>query len=76
MFGHEINTPTDLILENSSNTVSPTCPIKYVEWLRNLLTETFHFVNKNLKQAAERQNVYYDRGFKPREFTFEDFVWR
>ena len=76
MFGHEINTPIDLILGNPNNAVSPSCPIEYVEWLRNVLTETFDFVNKNLKQAAERQKKYYDRGLKPREFSSEDFVWR
>ena len=76
MFGHEISSPIDLILGNPQGTSNPTCPVAYVEWLKNVLSETYDFVHENLKRAALKQKKYYDRGLKPRQFSEDDYVWR
>jgi hypothetical protein len=76
MFGHEISSPVDLILGNPQGTPNPTCPLEYVELMKNILSETYDFVNDNLKRAALKEKKYYDRGLKPRQFSEGDYVWR
>jgi hypothetical protein len=76
MFGHDISQSVDLSLGNLPYTKTHTCPVEYVEWLKNTFEDTYDFVNKNLQQAASKQKKYYDRGLKPRKFYPEDFVWR
>ena len=76
MFGRENNSPIDLIIGNPPDNPNPICPREYVEWLKNVLTDTHDFVHRNLEQAATKQKKYYDRGLKPRAFSKDDFVWR
>jgi hypothetical protein len=76
MFGHEISQPVDLILGNPPYSETHTCPIEYVEWLKNTFEDTYDFVHENLRQSASKQKKYYDRGLKPRNFSPQDFVWR
>ena len=59
MLGREVNLPIDLMRGSPEDT--PRCPIAYVEWVRCALQEAFAFVALNMKKAAKRQRILYNR---------------
>ena len=59
MLNHETNLPIDLMVGSPPET--PTCPVHYVEWVKDASEHAFEFVQRNLKANAERQKRLYDR---------------
>ena len=76
MLNRELNFPLDLMVGDPPNQKTEECPIKYVEWVRQAMTEAFVFTHGQLGVAAKRQKSNYDRGLKPREFSVGSWVWR
>ena len=76
MLNRELNFPLDLMVGPPPNQRMEECPIKYVEWVRQAMTEAFVFTHGQLGLAAKRQKNNYDRGLKPREYNEGSWVWR
>ena len=53
-----------------------TCPVEYVEWLRNTLHGVYQHANKHLKQSVKRQKHYYDLKARPIQYKAGSYVWR
>jgi len=52
------------------------CPIEYVEWLRNSLNHVYQYASEQLNVHAKRQKEYYDLKAKPTSYPVGSFVWR
>ena len=74
MLNHETNLPIDLMVGSPPET--PTCPVFYVEWVKDASEHAFEFVQRNLKVSAERQKRLYDRKSGLLKFKIGDSVWR
>ena len=51
MLNHETNLPIDLMVGSPPET--PTCPVFYVEWVKDASEHAFEFVQRNLKVSAD-----------------------
>ena len=76
MLNRELNVQLDLMVDPPSNQRMEECPINYVEWARQAMTETFVFSHGQLGLAAKRQKNNYDRCLKPKEYNEGSWVWR
>ena len=74
MLNHETNLPIDLMVGAPPET--PTCPVHYVEWVKDAAEHAFEFVQRNLKVGAQRQKRLYDRKSGLPKFKIGDSVWR
>ena len=54
----------------------PSCPIEYVEWVRQASELAFEFARENLQTSAVRQKRLYDRRSDIRNHQVGDWVWR
>ena len=76
MFGREVRLPVDLIYEacpfSSENSY---CPIEYIEWVRDVMSEAYSLVRKHLGKSAERQKRLYDTNPQTQTFKRGDSVW-
>ena len=76
-FGTENNMPIDIIAGRPpSNYIDDTCPVAYVEWLRQTFSKVYEFANDHLQTSAKRQKKSYDSNCKNVEYKTGDFVWR
>ena len=75
MFGREFRLPVDIIYPGINPKSIPQCPIKYIEWLRTAMSESFTLARCNTKKCAERQKILYDKGTLLRQFKQGDWVW-
>lgn len=76
MFGHELNiSPVDLVYGNASFSDCPTCPVKYVQWVKEAMSIAFCKVRGHYKQIASRQKRSYDKNSAIRRFRIGDWVW-
>ena len=75
MLGREITLPIDLMV-GSPEQNNPECPILYVEWVRNVLQDSFAFVREQLRKSAQRQKRNYDKHANPRKYPIGSWVWR
>ena len=74
MLNHETNLPIDLMIGSPPET--PTCPVHYVEWVKETSEHAFEFVQHNLQASAERQKKLCDRKGGLPKFSAGDSVWR
>lgn len=74
LLGREIRLPIDVIAgpppENEYE-----CPIKYVEWVKEAMQNSFEFAYENLETSFRRQKRFYDVKLKPRSFEKDQLVW-
>ena len=75
MFGREFKLPVDLLYQTKNDTNSPTCPVKYVEWLRENMNEMYKLAYDNTQRHAERQKRIYDNRTLSRNFEVGQWVW-
>ncbi len=64
VYGREITLPVDLMYTTLPNQ-DYSCPVEYVEWVR-----------ENLHKAALRQKTYYDQRAQTRHYNLGDWVLR
>ena len=55
MLGREIVLPVDLVFGIRQNETISDCPVQYVEWLKEAMTENFEHVRRRLKHSASMQ---------------------
>ncbi len=75
--GKETNMHVDLIYgspNSGRNKHNNDCYCGYVETLRNLMVDAYFRTRKCLGDAANRQNMYYDRDTAPHHFKKGDCV--
>ena len=53
-----------------------TCPVEYVEWLRQTLNGVYQYASVQLDRNAKRQKNYYDKKSKPTQYKVGSYVWR
>ena len=75
MLGRECNLPIDVIAGTPPQEESPVCPVEYVQWVKDALSEAFEFSRRNLKRAAQHQKRNYDGGSKLHIHNVNDWVW-
>ena len=75
MFGREFRLPIDVIYPKYNTTSIPQCPVKYIEWLRMAMSESFCLARSNTRKNAERQKLLYDKNTVLRQFKPGDWVW-
>ena len=76
MFGREVRVPVDIMYgDRQSASGVPTCPIEYVEWVRNVMQNSYKIARENLEKSAIRQKRGYDVNTKTRSFKRGDWVW-
>ena len=76
MFGHELNiSPVDIVYGNTNEKACPNCPIQYVQWVREAMSNAFEKVKYFTKQSAIRQKRSYDKNSRLRQFKRNDWVW-
>jgi predicted aspartyl protease len=75
MLGREISMPLDVMVGHSPDK-SPACPIEYVEWLRDSMTNAHDYAANQLKKSAKRQKRNYDLNAIHIDFSVDQFVWR
>jgi hypothetical protein len=72
----ECNLPVDYWLRPPPEVPASSCPIKYVEWVRNTALSTAEFVRDHLGKALVTQKRNYDVTSHPRTFAPGEKVWR
>ncbi len=76
MFGEEVRLPVDLMFADGSvEEHIPSCPVEYVEWVRDASRLAFHKARHFLKHSAETQKRLYDKNTFLRTFKVGDWVW-
>jgi hypothetical protein len=75
MFGRENTLPVDIMYGYPPCSEGFSCPSKYVEWLRQSMSDVHKKVAEQLEKAPSRQKQSYSKGFKPRSFIEGDLVW-
>ena len=73
MFGREIHLPLDVMVGLPKE--KQPCPVLYVEWVRNVLENTYQFAQEQLHKAAQRQKRNYDTKYGPKKFEAGIWVW-
>ena len=77
MLGREITLPIDLLYPTpDQNQAAYSCPVEYVEWLKESMEDHFIRVREELNTAAVRQKKYYDQRAQMRQFQKGDWVLR
>ena len=74
MLNKETNLPIDLMIGRPPET--PSCPVQYVEWVREASEHAFAFVQYHLQQSSHRQKTLYDRKSGNPKFKVGNSVWR
>ena len=74
MLNHKTNLPIDLMV--GSPPERPTCPVRFVEWVKDNAKHAFEFVQWNLKVGAQGQKRLYDWKSGLQKFEIGDSVWR
>ena len=74
----EIALPLDLMVGKPpvEGRDPPSCPIEYVEWVRQASELAFEFARENLQTSAVRQKRLYDQRSDIRNHRVGDWVWR
>ena len=76
MFNREVRLPVDIMYGNDPNSQNTcACPVEYVEWVKNAMTDAYASVRGNIQKGAERQRCYYNVHTKLRVFRPGDWVW-
>ena len=76
IFGREISLPIDLMCTLPADQNDPMCPIEYVEWVKQALSQSHEVVREALQRSALRQKSYYDKRAQSREFKVGNWVLR
>ena len=77
MLGRDISLPIDLMYPVPQTAACPfSCPVQYVEWVREAMKGNFALARDHLERSAERQKRYYDMGTRDRIFKDGDLVLR
>ena len=71
MLGKEIRLPIE-VMSGIFPPNSPSCPVKYVQWVLNVSAEAFR---KSLEKNAQRQKKVYNLKSSSRHFSVGDWVW-
>lgn len=74
MLGREVTGPLDLMFGPAED-ISWDCPVEYVQWVQEAMSQNFQRVKVNTQKAANRQKKNYDRRLKVREFKRGDWVF-
>ncbi len=75
--GREVNLGIDVMTgQNQEMSDQYTCEVDYVEWIRQVMQQSYHFASINLNTAAKRQKRQYDIGAKPHAYHIGQLVWR
>ena len=75
MFGRETRLPVDIVYGATNTEMWPSCPIDYVEWVRQSMSNAFGKVKESVKANALRQKRAYDRNSAMRTFKVGEWVW-
>ena len=67
MLGREIRLPIE-VMSGIFPPNSPSCPVKYVQWVQDVLAEAFEFARKSLEKNAERQKKVYNLKSTARQY--------
>ena len=77
MFGRENSLPIDVMMGPPPRHKDKyTCPVEYVEWLRQTMAHVHEHARQHLKTSARRQKRYYDQSANPTEYSPGQYVWR
>ena len=76
MFGREVRLPVDLTYEACrSRSENSYCPVEYIEWVSDVMSEAYSLVRKHLRKSVEKQKWLYDTNTQTRSFKRGDWVW-
>ncbi|CAG2233136.1 unnamed protein product [Mytilus edulis] len=75
MLGREVCLPIDIIAGTPPSETEFECPIKYVEWIKDAMQESFAFAHEKLEASFLRQKRFYDVKLKIRSFEKDQLVW-
>jgi transposase InsO family protein len=73
-FGREIPLPVDLMFGGPNEEAK--CPVEYVEWVRQAMSDAYEMARENLGKSATRQEREYNRKTDARTYKVGDWVWR
>ena len=74
VYGRDLALPVDVIAGTPPIVAVPTCPVVYVEWLRDALERSFGHAREALQKAVTRQKRLYDRKAKEHGFSVGEWV--
>ena len=76
LFGREMAMPIDLQFDLGNRALVPSCPVAYVEWLRQSLQNSHDFARDQLVKSALRQKKNYQDRSRDVHFKRGDWVWK
>ena len=76
MFGTENRTAIELVYGDAIlESPRPQCISKYVQWIRDVTSESYAKARKYLDSSIARNKTYYDKNCRMRHFNVGNWVW-